>query len=447
MKIDCEYFRALIKDVIDENPMACRAVFSVCEIDFTDEVETLAVTLGSRSVLKVNLNFLNQHCKTESHVKAVLLHEFLHILLGHALKFEKMTTSLNIALDAVINAIIHRKFGEEYSSLMSSYYGNEEGVISLLRPMEESTRLQTTISLLNGKPVEALAEIHAGLYNGSVLSEDVFSIAEEIAKRGEGITMLNGKPTLWGGGGFESQEEWEVWKASEGGNHLRRHLGSFNGTGVFRDKGIFKPQILSGRVRQSEIPATWKRETIPVLKKLLTRDCRSQVNEDIPRTFHEPILNGGDRRGCLKSIWSPLIPDIEWRTMCRRPGGSVQVYLDVSGSMAPFLNALIGLLWGFYGYVKKPLWAFSTEVREARIVEGRLSAKTSGGTSLACVWEHLERTRPQKALIVTDGFVESDARGFRGEALVEALIPHDGHSTILKNVYKIPTTRLGPLTE
>ena len=91
MRIDQDYFRSLLQETIDENPLACRAVLSLCRIDFTESVQTLAVSLGRPSVLHVNLGFLQRHCETEKHVKAVLIHEFLHILLGHTLKFKKMT--------------------------------------------------------------------------------------------------------------------------------------------------------------------------------------------------------------------------------------------------------------------------------------------------------------------------------------------------------------------
>ena len=87
-------------------------------------VPTLCVTLGRMSVLRVNLDFVAAHCTTEDHVKALLVHEFLHVLLGHTLRFATMSPALNIALDAVINAIIHRRLGASYSDVMASYYAD-----------------------------------------------------------------------------------------------------------------------------------------------------------------------------------------------------------------------------------------------------------------------------------------------------------------------------------
>lgn len=66
---------------------------------------------------------------------------------------------------------------------------------------------------------------------------------------------------------------------------------------------------------------------------------------------------------------------------------------------------------------------------------------------LGCVYQHIRQTRPEKALIVTDGFVEDSSAGAKPRELcaIEALIPHDGYDTILVNQHKIPTTRLSKL--
>jgi len=74
--IDKQLFRAILHELIDENPIACRAVLSICDVEFSGSVETLAVTLSKPVVLKVNLRFLQEHCHTENQVKAVLVQEF-----------------------------------------------------------------------------------------------------------------------------------------------------------------------------------------------------------------------------------------------------------------------------------------------------------------------------------------------------------------------------------
>ena len=55
-------FRAIYLELIDENPLAVRAVLKVLEIEFTSEVPTLAVTCTDAPVLKVNLGFVAKEC-------------------------------------------------------------------------------------------------------------------------------------------------------------------------------------------------------------------------------------------------------------------------------------------------------------------------------------------------------------------------------------------------
>ena len=138
-------FHNVYRELIDENPLAIRAVLKVLRVEFTDTVPTLAVTCEQRPRLLVNLAFVREHCRTEAHVKAVVCHEFLHVLLRHTERFTTLTRPEHLAVDAVINAIIHRSLGPDYSGMMSRYYADERGVARLLRPptLEEQARMRT----------------------------------------------------------------------------------------------------------------------------------------------------------------------------------------------------------------------------------------------------------------------------------------------------------------
>ena len=127
-------FQNIYRELIEENPLAVRAVLKVLRIEFTDTVPTLAMTCERQPRLLVNLAFVREHCETEAHVKAVICHEFLHVLLRHTERFTTLTPAEHLAVDAVINAIIHRSLGPEYSGMMSRYYAGEEGIARLLRP-------------------------------------------------------------------------------------------------------------------------------------------------------------------------------------------------------------------------------------------------------------------------------------------------------------------------
>lgn len=124
----------VLAELIDDNPIVIRPLLKVVTPRFTTDIETLAVTLMDPPELLINQDFIEKHCTTDLHLKGALLHEFLHVILGHTMKFKSMTRSTNIALDAIINAIIYRLAGEPYTVLFSEYYKAERGIGQLLRP-------------------------------------------------------------------------------------------------------------------------------------------------------------------------------------------------------------------------------------------------------------------------------------------------------------------------
>jgi predicted metal-dependent peptidase len=81
------------------------------------------------------------------------------------------------------------------------------------------------------------------------------------------------------------------------------------------------------------------------------------------------------------------------------------------------------------------------------IERGALRAGTSGGTSLACVLEHVAKTRPACAVIVTDGYVETIPKR-RVAALagtrLHAIVTRDGNPSLLRSA-GIPYSQLGRL--
>ena len=121
--------RAILQELVEDNPFACRAILRVLSVGFTTGVPTLAVTCDERPRLLINLAFVSEHCRTDEHVKAVILHEFLHVLLRHTEEKREITPARHLACDAVINAIIHRQCGEAHSSMMSAYYAAARGVM------------------------------------------------------------------------------------------------------------------------------------------------------------------------------------------------------------------------------------------------------------------------------------------------------------------------------
>jgi hypothetical protein len=107
----------------------------------------------------------------------------------------------------------------------------------------------------------------------------------------------------------------------------------------------------------------------------------------------------------------------------------------------------VGLLGQLSSWIRRPFWAFSTEVAPAVIVGGALRANTSGGTSLECALRHIETTRPSSAVIVTDGYIERIGKkrvaAIAGTRL-HAIVTRDGNPSELIRA-GIPYSQLGRL--
>jgi len=389
-------FHHLLHELMDENPIAIRPFLKVVRVRFTDTVPTLGVTREASPELLVNLGFIEAHCHNDGEVKAVILHEFLHILLRHTEGHGPLTHAEHLAMDAVINAIIHRQVGPTASSLMTHYYAKAEGVMRLLRapgPDEIPSGSRNRSTLENA---------WKGLYEGQLVVDDIRELAESLAPtNGTLLIDLNG---LLG-----NHKDLGKPIPAELQTILQQALRTMNGGGIWRSPngiglGITSFETLvvgdTGAIR------TWERTALKVLHDHLLPDKKSQATQQTQKTSLLPVLSPSDRRAFMQALWSPILPTARWDFQVEKPLGTAQIYLDVSGSMNAEMGLIIGLLNRLRRCIRTPFWAFSTKVSPARIEGGALKTDTTGGTSLACVLEHIAKTRPESAVIVTDGYIE-----------------------------------------
>ena len=423
--MNAEYFHALYQELIEENPFAVRAVLKVLQVEFTETVPTLAVTCETRPRLLVNLAFLKKHCRTDQHVKAVICHEFLHVLLRHTERIAGFSPAEHVAFDAVINAIIHRELGDDYSEFMSRYYAKEKGVRRLLRP---PTRTERTPDFGSRSP---LMRAWVSLYNGLLIADDIADLARDILD----VKTVPSTGTVLIGGHDHTEFVGELPEVLQ--EALDQALKSMNGCGIWRspkERGVGANAYRAAIPGVSEGVQRWRRETLEVLRRHLVPDPKAVRHDTRPLHFTVPVLSPGDRRATLRALWSPLLPEALWSTEQRLRSGTAQVYLDVSGSMNAEMPLIIGLLARLGSFIRKPLWAFSDVVAKAKIVNGRLLADTTGGTSMACVLEHIAETRPAAAVVVTDGYIETLSPGLlagvRGTRL-HVIVTRDGSPAML----------------
>lgn len=427
-----ENFRAILYELIDENPFAVRPLLKILDISFTESVKTLAVTCETRPVLKVNLSFVNKHCKNDCHVKALICHEFLHVLLSHT-EHHKLATPLhNLAFDAVINAIIHRTMGGDYSSMMSGYYARGRFPLCLLRPPD---RYET-------RGTVSQKGLWDGLYQGSLVADDILDVVKDLAKA-EGKFKGVSLDDLLGNHSDHPVEMDDV--ISEALNDCLRQM---NGHGIWRNpgsRGVGMEACQGGMLAEdcAELKI-WTRKTMAVLRSCLVPDNKSRLREDVSLDYRLPLMNEHDKRAYLRGLWSPFIPDANWDSSVKKPLGSANIYLDVSGSMNCELPHLIALLSRLRAYIRMPFWAFSDTVARAVIDKGQLVSETTGGTSMNCVLQHIIKTRPQSAVVVTDGYIEKvDVKLLdkAKTARIHAIVTRDGNPSQLLKA-KIPYTQL-----
>lgn len=383
--------RFIIQDMIAENPLACRALLEISDIEFTDKVKTMAVSLSAKPVLKINPGFCNRHLKSENDVKAVLLHEFLHVLLLHTEKYKISTPLLNIALDAIINSIIFRYKGMEYADFFRRFYEADD-IRMLLKPVED--RWDYILE------ENHWYDINEKIYLGKYCADDLFELLTYLrskikTKELEEIVLL---------GNHEDNIEIPD-KIKEILDGMMKKMDGVliwnkpNMRGVGFERKPENHDILKFKVRK------WEKSTYNLLKKSLVKD--KKVKTEMTTTeISLPVLTSNDRRALARFQFSGIIPLSKTEYQTKTDSQLVSIYLDVSGSMDKELEAIISLLSHFRPYIKMPLWVFSNEVEEARFVNGKLEYKTTFGTSVSCVFDHLRKNKTKKCLIVTDGYVE-----------------------------------------
>lgn len=448
-----DHFEAVLADFVEENPLACQGLLSVAQLVFSREVPTLAVTLrDDPPLLLVNPDFIAEHVKSEDDLRAVLLHEFLHVLLGHTKLFKNNDPATNLALDAVINHIVQRELGECGGDFFRRFYqpAGDADPLWLLRPHapgdirphdKDAARCCNgpyfpTTSGHDWSKAFIIHQLRNGLARANVLADDVLDLFDslDIVLKGEVLFL----------GGHEATDEMHPANRAR----LERLLGELDGDGIFRrpgDHGIGPPPA-AAEWAATDPNRRWRVETLKILRRLLLPDPHSRPVNDGVISYGLPVATSGDRRAAMRALWNPLLPEFEWSATRFKPGGRVNVYLDVSGSMNEELNLLTGLLWKLRSWIRSPFNAFSNGVHPARIVDGKLHTDTTGGTCFNDVLEHIAAKRPGKSLIITDGFIEQpDSELIKqlhafGEE-IHVLVSANGSSEIFEDS-SIPSTRL-----
>lgn len=379
--------RHIVAEFAEENAFACNALFKICEIRFTDQVPTLAVTISRNPTLLINKSFLDEHAINENDIKCVLMHEFLHVLLQHTEKYKFNTPLLNIALDSIINSIIHRVYGIHFSEFFSRLYKNV-GIKILLRPPDDAENVS-----------DDLASIKEDVYEGKFSGDNLYELLQYLLQKG----VITSKETILLVGNHSPSEI-----SPENQKILDEILKKMDGSLIWNKPGTrgsangLKEE--EKRIEKMKVDK-WRNSTHSILKKCLTDDDKKK-NKLSEKKIFIPVLSNTDRRAIASYSFNKIIPLSANIISLPQSSETVNIYFDVSGSMDIEIDLIISLLHSFRNEIKKPLWVFSDAVSEATFQNGSLAYRSSGGTSISCVFDHIKKMKFKKSVIITDGYTE-----------------------------------------
>ena len=417
----------------------------LAEIIETREVPTAAIGGFARLRLSLNPDFVERHAPTPERLFMLLMHEIHHVTLGHTTK-GLGTPRDNFVFDAVINALISRRFPERaHTGLLTDFYACRFPEF-LLRPPPQWRPGQRRRDHLRAWIGQALVNVplrvgararsvYAALHSGRGATYDEVEAVLPPKLELSGIRLLGSHDGRGPGPGclpVEGAAVRDFVGAALGESPSAPELGWSRGDGG--DLG-------ESRIRPRREPNNRTR-----LRRLIERVARFGDGRLLsqPRSEAHDIvapLPRPDRRSIvLRALDAdPVLRISPFPVPSRVPAGSrVHLYLDVSGSMGNMVEPLYRAVLDCSGLIHRRVHLFSTRVVDVSLSDMRKGkVKTTGGTDIACVAEHMGRRRVRRACIITDGFVGVPA-GERREILEAAVlgvaVPGDGSLHHLESV-------------
>lgn len=367
-------------------------------IEFTDSVPTAAVTVGARSRLLLNPEFIARHCRTDAHLAMLVMHELYHVLLGHTRLFRRPGLAANWAFDCIINAQLCRLYPNVIHTSFFSANAAPEGLWSLLGPPPGWPSAPTYAP-------GPLGAVHRRLYDDAgITTAELFALLE-----GLGETLgEEDAGRLLGNHATEAGQRDPLAADPDLMSEVRRVVAEW--PMVERRGGADEGGATSGERVGLRRHAAARRAVRALLRAAaFGSESGPRVSRPVETRAFSPLPQAGDRRAQLQRLLGaqPLWWQGQVEQQGRQPAGLVTVYLDVSGSMAPWLPVLLEALTQSSALVRWPLLGFSTEVHpvtRAELAAGRF--RSTGGTHIACVARHLLDQRVARAVVLTDGDVQ-----------------------------------------
>lgn len=180
---------------------------------------------------------------------------------------------------------------------------------------------------------------------------------------------------------------------------LEEKIKSFSKAGV----GYYENELNT----DDNITLKWKNKILKVMMKFSREKWKETGKIKGEYNYFLPVFSTKDKRTFMKSHWSPFIPFSLWETEKNITDFKTVFYLDVSSSMKSELHQIVNVLKSLKKYFEMDFWGFSTEVFKIKFQDNKLKYRTTGGTSIESVFDHILKKNYKFAVILTDGFFES----------------------------------------
>ena len=410
-----------ILDCFPSGTYSLTGLLRLVDIVESDRVPSAAVECLVQPRMLVNPEFVRQHAETPEKLLMLVMHELHHVLLGHTRLFQTVTPLDNFVFDCVINAMISQMFpGAEHVRFLTDFYSDEKFPECLLRPTtdhdwQHRRLVPPAIGKLPDGKREHIGMLYWGLYSKAGVSYDEIRDALASVLDDE---IVSGIPLIGGHGseadGVESGEGAKKRVETEPAGALSPVLSE-----LLADIAAEWPNPSTGRSWVELLQqATIRPRSVPgnraTLRRLLARlaHCgsagriRAAVNASWPPLV--PIPSKSRSAAVLRALGvQPVFYPGQAEHRRRIPASDrVHVYVDVSGSMGDVIRTVYGAVDDCRAWVHPVVHAFSNAVHDFSLKQVRSGeVRTTGGTDIECVAEHMAVHRISRACIITDGYV------------------------------------------
>ena len=430
---------ARVLELVGVHAHAINALLTVSTVEWSDATATACVECVDRPRLLLNPAFVAQWCHTPERLATLVLHELLHIALGHTRLFPRPTLVHNIAFDAIINRTLlatvqgtrvrHSsvQFGydiERYTDLFTDFYSASKAPAFILRP-PPGWPLAPDWDASQAMP-PALREIHRDLYDLTRFADTPRETWEQALPRYTQVTYADIIAALLDGD--ECQAQGVSLLGAHGDTPADRQAiqGSRDRDAAELLTAALEPLCgqLPGhgehfgltRVNDTTRTPALEHALRTLLRKAIkphgaggTRSSWRDRNVRVVHRMHDRRAACRVRAASLLGAPMPLLFNGHVYEREQEPQ-QVAIYVDVSGSMGQLLPHLRRALLTLRREIEPTLYWFSDEVVAASgndLETGDMPS--TGGTAICAVITHAMQQLPagSAAIVLTDGYLEA----------------------------------------